>query len=172
LRRREDGPGWLGQSKTDLREFKTTIRNLHLQPMRITIIDRVPYAENTAITVEQLRETTPPTERQVEDKRGVMAWIWDYQPGESREVRLGYRLKWPAEREIKTEPKPLGRLGGVDGFDEDEAESKGHHGTVVLGRLLAAQRHPLEALQLAHKLLNAGAGAIERSGEEPRPGPG
>jgi uncharacterized protein (TIGR02231 family) len=111
LRRREDGPGWLGQSKTDLREFKTTIKNLHLQPMRITIIDRVPYAENTAITVEQLPETTPPTDRQVEDKRGLMAWAWDYQPGESREVRLGYRLKWPAEREIKTEPKPLSRAG-------------------------------------------------------------
>ena len=47
-------------------------------------------------------------------------------------------------------------LGGVDGFDEDEAESKGHNGTVVLGRLLAAQRHALEALELAHKLLDAG----------------
>ena len=71
----------------------------------------MPYAENTAITVEQLRETTPLTERQVEDKRGVMERTWDYQPGESREVRLGYRLKWPAEREIKAEPKPLGRTG-------------------------------------------------------------
>ena len=39
-------------------------------------------------------------------------------------------------------------LGGVDGFDEDEAESKGHNGAVVLGRLLTAQRHALEALQL------------------------
>jgi hypothetical protein len=63
-------------------------------------------------------------------------------------------------------------LGGVDGFDEDEAESKGHHGTVVLGRLLAAQRHALEALELAHELLDAGTSPVERSGEEPRPGPG
>jgi hypothetical protein len=60
-------------------------------------------------------------------------------------------------------------LGGVDGFDEDETESKGHHGAVVLGRLLAAQRHPLEALELAHKLLDAGAGAIERLRKEPWP---
>ena len=63
-------------------------------------------------------------------------------------------------------------LGGVDGFGEDEAESKGNDGAVGLGRLLAAQRHALEALQLADKLLNAGAGAIEHSGEEPWPGPG
>jgi hypothetical protein len=58
-------------------------------------------------------------------------------------------------------------LGGVDGFDEDEAESKGHNGAVVSGCLLAAERHALEALELTHKLLDAGAGAIERLREEP-----
>ncbi len=63
-------------------------------------------------------------------------------------------------------------LGGVDGFDEDEAEGEGNDGAVVLGRLLAAERHTLEPLQLAHKLLDAGAGAIERLWEEPRPVPG
>ena len=61
------------------------------------------------------------------------------------------------------------RLGGVDGFDEDEAKSKGHEGAVVLGRLLAAERNSLEALELTHKLLDAGAGPIERLREERRP---
>src|SRR3954471_12560990 len=60
-------------------------------------------------------------------------------------------------------------LGGVDGFDDDEAQSKCDEGSEVLVRLLAAERHPLEALELAHKLLDAGAGAIERLREERRP---
>src|SRR3954451_22035206 len=60
-------------------------------------------------------------------------------------------------------------LGGVDGFDEDEAESKGNDGAVVLGRLLAAQCNSLEALELADELFDAGAGAIERLREERRP---
>src|SRR5215207_5490759 len=60
-------------------------------------------------------------------------------------------------------------LGGVDGFDEDEAESEGNHGAVVLDRLLAAKRHPLEALELAHKLLDLSAGAIERVRKEAGP---
>ena len=47
-------------------------------------------------------------------------------------------------------------LGGVDGFDEDEAEGEGNKGAIVLGGLLAAERHALEALKLSHKLLNAG----------------
>jgi hypothetical protein len=48
-------------------------------------------------------------------------------------------------------------LGGADGSDEDEAESERHKGAVVLGRLHTAERYTLEALQLAHKLLDAGA---------------
>jgi hypothetical protein len=63
-------------------------------------------------------------------------------------------------------------LVGVDGFHEDEAESKGNNGAIVLGRLLAAECHALEALQLANKLFDAGAGSIERSGEERRSVPG
>ena len=100
LRRRENEPSWIGQTKTDLREFKTTVKNLHAQPIRITVVDRLPFSENAAIQVEQLRETTPPTEKQVGDKRGVMAWSWDYAPGEQKEIRLAYRLKWPADRDV------------------------------------------------------------------------
>ena len=60
-------------------------------------------------------------------------------------------------------------LAPVDGFGEDEAESQGDNGAVVLGGLLAAERHTFEALELAHKLFNAGAGPIERFREERRP---
>ena len=60
----------------------------------------------------------------------------------------------------------------MDGFDEDKSEDEGNKGAVVLGRLLAAEHHALEALELAHKLLNAGAGPIERFREERWSAPG
>ena len=60
-------------------------------------------------------------------------------------------------------------LGGVDGFDEDEAESEGDNCAVVWGGLLAAQRHTLEALELANELLDAGASPVKRFREEPWP---
>jgi uncharacterized protein (TIGR02231 family) len=107
VRRNESEPGWIGQSKGDAREFKTTVRNLHSQPIRIVVYDRLPFAENSAITIEQTKDTTPPTEKQVGDKRGVIGWSYDYTPGESREIRLGYRVRWPADREVVFEPKPL-----------------------------------------------------------------
>jgi hypothetical protein len=63
-------------------------------------------------------------------------------------------------------------LGGVDGFDEDEAEGEGNKRAVVLGCLLAAKRHALEAFELTDELLDAGTSPIERLWKEPWPGPG
>ncbi|HZY13132.1 MAG TPA: mucoidy inhibitor MuiA family protein [Beijerinckiaceae bacterium] len=103
LRRKENEPNWLGQTKVETREFKTSVKNLHDFPVRVTVIDQIPISENTAITVEQLPQTTPPTEKQVADKRGVMSWTFDLAPGEAKDIRLAYRMKWPGEREVVLE---------------------------------------------------------------------
>ena len=107
LRRRESEPSWIGQTKSDLSEFKTTVRNLHGWPMRITVLDRVPFSENAAISVEVLRDITPPTDRQTENKRGVMAWTSEFGPGEQKEIRFGYRVQWPADKGVVFAPKPM-----------------------------------------------------------------
>src|SRR4051794_36787517 len=60
-------------------------------------------------------------------------------------------------------------LGRVDGFDDDKAQSECDEGSEVLVRFLAAERNSLEALELAHKLLDAGTGSIECLREESRP---
>ena len=52
----------------------------------------------------------------------------------------------------------------MDGFDEDEAQSKCDEGSEVLVRFLATERNALEALELADEVFDAGAGAIERQG--------
>jgi uncharacterized protein (TIGR02231 family) len=103
VRRKENEPTWFGQTKTETREFKTTVKNLHDFAVRVTVIDQVPVSENTAISVEPLPQMTPPTEKQVADKRGVMSWTYDLAPGETKDVRLAYRIKWPADREVVTE---------------------------------------------------------------------
>ena len=57
----------------------------------------------------------------------------------------------------------------MDGFDQNEAASKGDEGHVVLGGFLAAERDAFEALELADGLLDAGAAAGERLWEEAGP---
>lgn len=107
VKRVENEPSWFGQTKYETRDFKTVIQNLHGFVVPVTVIDQIPFSETTAITVETLPQTTAPTAKQVADKRGVMAWNFDAKPGETKELRLAYRVKWPAEREIVMQPAPL-----------------------------------------------------------------
>ena len=109
VKRRENEPGWFGQTRTDVREFKTSVKNLHAFPVSVTVVDQIPFSENSAITVELMPHTTPPSEKQPGDKRGVMSWSFDLQAGESKDIHLAYRLKWPADREIVLQPAPLAR---------------------------------------------------------------
>lgn len=100
VRRRENDSGWLGSTRTDQREFRTVVKSLHAQPVKLTVIERVPFSENSAITVELLSQSTPPTEKQVGDKRGVSAWNFELAPGAQKEIRLAYRIKYPGDREV------------------------------------------------------------------------
>lgn len=107
VRRGQDEANGFGQTKTETREVKTIIENRHDFPLKITLLDALPVAENAAIVVEQLPASPPPTEKMVAGKRGVMSWAYDYAPLEKREIRLSYRLKWPADREVRIGPAPL-----------------------------------------------------------------
>lgn len=108
VRRRENDPSWLGQTRTDLREFRTVVKSLHAKPVKITVLERIPFSESSGITVETIAaQTTPPTEKQVGDRRGVAAWTFDLAPGAEKEIKLAYRIKWPGDRELSFEEQPL-----------------------------------------------------------------
>src|SRR4029079_10700716 len=95
-------------AKTDEREFKTTVRSGHSRPMRIVVEDQIPTSEIADIQVEMLPGTTPPTERDVRDRRGVLAWSFDAAPGEAKEIKLGWRLRWPGAQGAAEEPRGPG----------------------------------------------------------------
>jgi uncharacterized protein (TIGR02231 family) len=106
--KRETEPGFLGSTRTDQREWLTRLRNLHAFPVKVIVMDRLPVSEQSAIVVEQLRETTPtgplpqalPGDGMGADRRGLVAWTLDLAPGTTSEIRFGWRVKWPNDREI------------------------------------------------------------------------
>lgn len=100
VRRNEGTTGIITSSKTDEREFKITVRNGHDTALKITVEDQLPVSEISDIVVEMLPVTTQPTQKDVKDKRGVLAWAFDAQPGEVKEIKLGWRLKWPADKTV------------------------------------------------------------------------
>ncbi len=110
VRRKENEPTWFGQTKTEIREYKTIVRNLHDFAVKVNVVDQIPISENNAIVIEQLPATTTPTEKIVADRRGVMGWTYTVAAGEAKEIRLAYRMKWPADRDVvfQNVPNPKG----------------------------------------------------------------
>jgi uncharacterized protein (TIGR02231 family) len=101
LRRNEGSAGLIvTTSKTDERAFKTSIRNGHEFPIRISVEDQLPVSENEEIKVEMLPSTTPPTVVDLRDRRGVLQWAFEAKPGELKEISFAWRLRWPKEKGV------------------------------------------------------------------------
>jgi uncharacterized protein (TIGR02231 family) len=105
VRKIEGSTGIISSARTDEREYKITVRSGHERPIRVMVEDQMPTSEIEDIKVELLPATTPPTERDVRDRRGVLAWRFDAMPGEAKEIKLGWRIRWPADKLVSYEPR-------------------------------------------------------------------
>ena len=65
----------------------------------VTVIDQIPVAQNADIKIELLGKSAP-TRRDMDDKRGLLAWDMDVKPDEEKVVEFGYRVTWPAAKKI------------------------------------------------------------------------
>ena len=95
--------GIITSSKTDTRGYRITVKNLHERAIPIAIIDQVPVSQNADIKVE-LTGKTAPTRRDLEDKRGILAWDFTLAPDEERIIEFGYRTTWPAAKKVTYGP--------------------------------------------------------------------
>jgi uncharacterized protein (TIGR02231 family) len=100
VRQTEGSTGIISSAKVERREFKTAVRNGHDAPIKVVIEDQVPVSEIDDVKVELLPTTTPPTERDVRNRRGVLAWSFDAAPGEAKEIRIAWRVRWPADKTV------------------------------------------------------------------------
>lgn len=92
--------GIISSSKSDVRNYRITVKNAHAQAVQLTVLDQIPVSEHQDIKVELISKT-PPTRRDVDDKRGVMAWDQKIEADEEKVIDFGYRVTWPAAKKIE-----------------------------------------------------------------------
>jgi uncharacterized protein (TIGR02231 family) len=91
--------GIISTSKTDVRNFRITLKNLHERAIPVAVIDQIPVSQNADIKIELIGKTAP-SKRDLDDKRGILAWEMKLEPDEERLVDFGYRVSWPAAKRI------------------------------------------------------------------------
>ncbi len=94
--------GLIKTATTDERRYLITVKNLHDQPMKVTVIDRLPVAQNEDIKVELLSSTTRPSRRDVRNRPGILAWDLDMKAGATGKIHLDYKISWPTDKKIYT----------------------------------------------------------------------
>lgn len=91
--------GLISTSRTDVRNYRITVKNMHERAVQLVIFDQVPVSQNEEIRVELLSKTAP-TKQNVEDKRGVLAWESKLEPDQEQVLDFGYRVTWPSAKQI------------------------------------------------------------------------
>jgi uncharacterized protein (TIGR02231 family) len=90
--------GLISSAKTDSRNFRLSIKNMHERAVDLVVHDQVPVSQNEDIKVEYVGPQ--PTKKDIDGKRGTVAFESKLGPEEERVIEFGYRVIWPGARSI------------------------------------------------------------------------
>lgn len=91
--------GLISSSRTDVRNYRVTAKNMHERAINLVVIDQMPVSLNQEIKVEYTGRTAP-AKTNLKDQRGVMAFESKLEPDEEKAFDYGYRISWPAAKNV------------------------------------------------------------------------
>ena len=92
--------GIINRNRRMERRYLIKVSNHHKRAMEITVLDQLPVPQDEDIEVELLRASTKVSERDVDDRKGVLAWRNTYEPGEERIIKFGYAVTYPEDHMV------------------------------------------------------------------------
>lgn len=92
--------GLITSSNSDVHRYKITITNGHKDAKPVTVMDQIPYANEESLQISLLNASPKPTRRDVDDKKGIMAWDITAKPGSPRVIEFAYQLVWPKGKKV------------------------------------------------------------------------
>lgn len=87
-------------SNKERSRFILSAKNLGGESRTVTLFDALPYTETEEIDID-LISSLPPTERDVDGRRGALAWTFTLAPGAEKVIEFGYDISWPDGRRME-----------------------------------------------------------------------
>lgn len=91
--------GWVTSKSTLARHYKLEITNRHERSLPVTALLRIPVSKNEDIRVKP-DYSVEPSDKDVDDDKGVHAWRFDLDASASETLELGYEISYPEGREL------------------------------------------------------------------------
>lgn len=97
----QSSEGFGDRTRHTVAAFRTRLENLRANAVRIRVEEAVPVSEDERIKVELTKGTTPGS---TEDRSrpGVRRWDLTLEPRQTRELEIGYGMRWPKEVVVAT----------------------------------------------------------------------
>ncbi len=92
--RREGDRGLITKSNEISEQARITVENLTGESWPIRLLDHVPYSEQDDLRITWEADMAP-SEQDVDDKRGVLAWEFDLPAGDEKTITLSHQIEWP-----------------------------------------------------------------------------
>jgi uncharacterized protein (TIGR02231 family) len=102
VKRNKGSEGIISTSNTEERAWDIVVKNLHDGIIPVTVLDQLPFSGNENIVITEMSQMTPPTEKNLNMRRGVMAWRFDLAPKTENTIKFGYKVTWPQNMQVGT----------------------------------------------------------------------
>jgi uncharacterized protein (TIGR02231 family) len=76
-------------------EYRIVVENLKDQPVTLELLEAMPIARSDVYKIKDVELTPDPAETDYDDREGVMRWLLDLAPGETKELRTRFTLTYP-----------------------------------------------------------------------------
>lgn len=103
LRRETGDRGLVSVSNTREEQVEFTLQNLTEEARTVRATYALPYSEQEDLQIVT-RVVPQPDEMDIENRRGVSAWVVELAPGETKKVVMQHRLTWPEGQELRWNP--------------------------------------------------------------------
>ena len=100
VKRKKGEEGLISTSNVEERAWDIVVKNLHAAAIPVTVIDQLPFSANEKIRIEPMAQMTPPTEKDLNKRRGVMAWRFDLESKAENTIKFGYKVAWPQNMQV------------------------------------------------------------------------
>ena len=100
VKRKTGEEGIISTSNVEERAWDIVVKNLHDVTIPVTVIDQMPFSANENVSIESMKQMTPPTEKDLNKRRGVMAWRFDLESKAENTIKFGYKVTWPQNMRV------------------------------------------------------------------------
>jgi uncharacterized protein (TIGR02231 family) len=92
--------GLINRERRVERRYLINITNGHKLAVPVSVFDQIPVPRDEAIKVALSKDSSKPSETDVDERKGVLKWQRDLKPGGKAEIKFGYSVSFPQDKNV------------------------------------------------------------------------